>query len=265
MIDLLIVSYNTQDKLERALTTLNSDYAPGAWKLYIADNGSTDGSVEWLKQHSHLYNIENIWFNENIGYAGAINQMAAQTDSEYLAALNADAWMNTKNVLQIEQSFVDNPDQAIMGPKQRDEKGNITGCPIVWTSPTQLKHDGWQVNDPNDYLYRYRVEVPTVSGAALFTRRSVWEFLTACPIFQKACPKCPGAFLDTPMFYEETYYSRHAEGHGFKVIFDGRISIGHTWRASTGDNPILSKYWAVSKELYRKACDDHGLRREDLP
>lgn len=260
MIDLFVVNYNTVDKLERLLTSLHAD-DNHLWNLYIADNGSTDGSVQWLKEHGRDYRIANIHYNDNIGYAAACNRLALQGQGDIYGFLNADAWLTSADVEMVQQSFALNLKQAIMGPKQRDEKGRITAGGIFGRN-SRPRQRGWQQVDTLDRLYRDYQPAVTVSGAAYFIRSKAWELLTQCAIYRSLHPDAEGAFLPTPHYYEETFCSYHATAHGLGIYYDGRISIGHSWHASSEKGGHADRQWAVSKKLFRDACDAHGIERD---
>lgn len=260
MIDLCVINYNTQQKLQRFLEYLHVEGKDG-WKLHVADNGSQDSSVPWLQSMRDSYEIDSMFYNENIGYAGAANQLASMGTGDIIGILNADVWLSTRHVKGIQHSFDMNPEMAIMGPKQRDEKRNVTHGGIFGTNEAPT-HRGWRCPDPNDDHFRDTVEAVTVSGSAYFVRRSVWNTLTECPKYRELYPDVTGAFLPTPHYYEETWCSYHARTHGFKVFYDGTVSIGHSWHASSPINGEADQHFPVSRAIFRTACDFHGISHD---
>lgn len=278
-IDLCVINYNTRDKLQRFLDVLHADYRetdPKVWNLHIADNGSTDDSVDWLKENFESYDIDTIHTNENIGYAGAANDLAWAGSGDVIAILNADVWMSTTQVRSIRQAFQD-PEVAILGPKQRDEQGRITHAGIIGTH-TAPRHRGWREPDPMDTKYRFTDEVVTVSGSAYFVRRNVWDELTNNeeynlmlkefrarslvtdqPMKGTRRGEYPGAFLPTRHYYEETWVSYFAHHLGHKVVYDGRISIGHSWHASSEVGGHADQLFHESKQIFVAACDHFGI------
>lgn len=56
------------------------------FRTLVVDNGSTDGSVEWLKEHR----IETIFLGENTGFSGAVNTGIRASDTPYVILLNND-------------------------------------------------------------------------------------------------------------------------------------------------------------------------------
>jgi GT2 family glycosyltransferase len=267
MIDLCVVNYNTKPLLERFLNTLHADFTTSGkvWNLNICDNGSTDGSFEWLEENKDNYYIANGWKKANIGYSAACNFMASSTHGDVIGLLNADVWLTSQDLIDIDNIFYSNPDIHILGPKQRDEKGHITHAGIVGSN-TAPAHRGWHQLDVEDVLYRDRVECITVSGSAYFIRRSVWEALTNDEEYQKMYPGALGAFLPTPHYYEETWCSYFARHRGYNVVYDGSVSIGHSWHASSpkpgeGYSHADSQF-RLSQSIFRKACDTIGIERD---
>lgn len=267
MIDLCVVNYNTKSLLGRFLDTLHSDlhHVTKVWNLYISDNGSTDGSVEWMLDEGFRFKIDAAYKNENIGYSAACNALAASSKNDVIGLLNADVWLTSADVFKINRIFEENPDIHILGPKQRDENGYITHAGIIGTN-TAPAHRGWRNWDPSDTMFKDRIECVTISGSAYFIRRDVWNSLTNDKKYQEMYPGAIGAFLPTPHYYEETWCSYFARHLGYNVVYDGSVSIGHSWHASSpkpgqGYSEADSKF-PISREIFRKACDYIGIERD---
>lgn len=271
MIDLCVVNHNTRPQLQRFLDTLHSDAKDpnGAlkknWNLYITDNDSVDDFVQWMRFNDEMYAIDRLYLRQNIGYSAAVNMMASKSRSEIIGILNGDVWMTTEDCRNIQKIFNENLDIHILGPKQRDEKGFVTHAGIVGSN-TQPKHRGWRDYDPEDILYKDRISCVTVSGSAYFIRREVWDAMTNNEKYQEIYPNAVGAFLPTPHYYEETWCSYFARHLGYNVVYDGSVSIGHSWHASTpkpGEGiSHADRYFPISREIFRKACDHLGIERD---
>lgn len=265
MIDLCVVNYNTSSLLKRFLDTLHRDSSEKNWKLFVADNDSNDSTIEFLKQDSHKYKIDSLFLNKNVGYSTACNRMAQRGDSSVIGLLNADVWMTNEDVNKIVRIFNKEPDIHILGVKQRDEVGRITHAGIVGTN-TKPVHRGWMLEDQQDAMFRDRIECVTVSGSAYFIRRTVWSALTNNVRYKQLYPDAIGAFLPTRHYFEETWCSYFARHLGYNVVYDGSVSIGHSWHASSpkpgqGKSEVDSQ-WAVSQDAFRKACDHFAIPRD---
>jgi hypothetical protein len=146
-----------------------------------------------------------------------------------------------------------------------DENYRITHAGIVGTN-THPSHRGWREYDPLDNLFKDRVNCITVSGSAYFIRRYVWDALTNNTKYREMYPDAIGAFLPTPHYYEETWCSYFARHLGYNVVYDGTVTIGHSWHASSpkpGEGySHADAQFAVSREIFRSACDFIGIERD---
>lgn len=87
----------TYNKLEEAtkpfLKSLYESFSGGGqmFELIIIDNGSTDGTVEFLKIfETQKNNVRVVYNSENYGYSKGCNQGAEIAQNEYIAFLNND-------------------------------------------------------------------------------------------------------------------------------------------------------------------------------
>lgn len=261
MIDLCVVSYNTRPLLQRLLNTVHHDYKDGVWDMYISDNGSSDDTNDWLNKSIANYRVTDFVKNKNIGYSAACNMLAASGSGDIIGLINADTWFTTNDILNIQAIFDSDKSIHILGPKQRDEDGRIRHAGIVGTN-TSPKHRGWGELDPSDALYRDRINCITVSGSAYFVRRSVWEALTNNEKYKEIAPKSIGAFLPTPHYYEETWCSYFARHLGYNVVYDGSVSIGHSWHKSSPVGGEADQKFKISQKIFREACDHFGIERD---
>lgn len=271
-VDLLVVSYNTPDKLQRLIETLHSDYEPDVWTLHITENGSpaataTANAVFKLGLEKG-YKINSFQINNNIGYARAINEMAAKTDSEILCAVNADTWFTTKHVKDMIAMFEEHSNIAIAGPKQVNEDNIIRHGGIFWNGregngPPQ--HRFWNTHDPNDQLGKDLVRCWTVSGSIYYIRRSVWNKVANWPEYReyfKTEPHPPG-FLPTKMYFEETFCSVAAQHLGYEVWYNGLAeTAGHSWHASAPVGQPSRNWFQESQRTYQNICNALGIEHE---
>lgn len=266
-VSLLVVNYNTRDLIQRLVHCLNEDWEPGVWSLHIIDNGSTDGSREVLERMFSIpeLHIDSLEFGENVGYAKSINKLSHADDQEFLCAVNADTWFSTAHVKSVIESFRSKPNAAVIGVKQMDEQARIRHGGIFWDGVKNPVHRGWSERDPFDAKYKDVQQCWTVSGSIYYMRRSVWDQLASDPLYKKFVPEAEGAFLPTPLYFEETFFSVHAQKHGYEVWYDGTVpTAGHTWNASTGEshNERSVELFREARQMYIATCDLLGIEHE---
>jgi GT2 family glycosyltransferase len=83
------------------------------YELLVVDNGSTDGSPEWLKEHG----IPSILLPTNTGFSGAVNEgiLAAKTD--YVILLNNDTEPEPDYVAELLKAIEASPRIFSVSPK----------------------------------------------------------------------------------------------------------------------------------------------------
>jgi GT2 family glycosyltransferase len=92
LVSMVVVNYNGLAHLETFLDAARAqDYPAASLEIIVVDNGSSDGSVKYLRQHHPMVRvIEN---SQNRGFAEANNQGALLAAGRYLALLNNDMRM----------------------------------------------------------------------------------------------------------------------------------------------------------------------------
>ncbi|MDR2286329.1 MAG: glycosyltransferase family 2 protein [Prevotellaceae bacterium] len=119
-IAVVILNWNGRHFLEKFLSKVFDSISSSGisdTKLVVADNASTDDSVEWTKTNCPYAKL--ILLDKNYGFADGYNKSLAQIDAEYYVLLNSDVEVN-KNWLPPLVNYMDNnPDVAACAPKLR--------------------------------------------------------------------------------------------------------------------------------------------------
>ena len=111
---IVILNWNGRKMMEKYLpSVLNCSREDAV--VYVADNASTDDSVDWLKQH--YPEIRLIVLEENWGFAEGYNQALRQVDADYYVLLNSDIEVTTQWLKPL-VNFMDlHPNVAACQPK----------------------------------------------------------------------------------------------------------------------------------------------------
>ena len=83
---IVILNWNGKRMMEKYLPSV-LEYSLGA-HVYVADNASTDGSLEWL--HIYYNKVKTIVLDQNYGFAEGYNRALRQVEAEYYVLLNSD-------------------------------------------------------------------------------------------------------------------------------------------------------------------------------
>ena len=145
----------------------------------VADNGSTDGSAEWVAESFSMVRL--IRFDRNYGFAEGYNRALDQIDSEYVVLINSDIEV-TEGWLDPLAAYMDaNPRAAACQPKilsyyNRDffeHAGAAGGFIDKYGYPfcrgrilDRAERDEGQYNNQSDIFWS--------SGACMIVRRDMW-------------------------------------------------------------------------------------------
>lgn len=117
LVAVVILNYNGQKFLEKFLPGVIKHSSTHA--IYVADNGSTDGSQAYLTANfPSVHQIDN---NANVGYAGGYNMALKNVKAKYYVLLNSDVAVPENWLTPMITLMEDNPKIAACQPKILDE------------------------------------------------------------------------------------------------------------------------------------------------
>ncbi len=218
----VILNWNGEKLLEQFLPSVTK-YSEEA-EIYVADNASTDDSIDFLKKN--YPQVKLIELTINLGYAGGYNAALKQVKEELVILLNSDVEV-TQNWLQpIISVFEEEPEVAAVQPKIKDYKkkeyfeyaGAAGGFIDKFGYPfcrgrifQQLEKDSGQYDDSIDIFW--------ASGACLAVRKSVFY-------------KAGGFDEDFFAHQEEIDLCWRFRNMGYKVKYVGSSTIFHVGGAT---------------------------------
>lgn len=179
----VIPNYNGIKYVEKCLDSL----AKGSVVPYIiiVDNGSSDGSLELLKQkyarEEHPY-IELISLSENTGFCHAVNVGIERADTEYVFLLNNDTVVDAHCVEELQRIMDANPRLFSAGakmlslnePDRIDDAGDFY-CALGWAFARGK-------DQSSDRYDRDGIVFAACAGAAIYRR----ELLDEVGMFDEA-------------------------------------------------------------------------------
>lgn len=94
---IVILNWNGERYLRQFLPILVENSLQSNVEIIVADNASTDGSMEYIYQT--YPNIKTLVFDKNYGFAGGYNKALSEIEADYFVLLNSDVEV-TPNWLQ---------------------------------------------------------------------------------------------------------------------------------------------------------------------
>lgn len=134
----IIPNYNGMKYLPDCLASLEALREPFA--ICIVDNGSTDGSVEWLHAYEQKQKaVQILYLSENTGFCKAVNTGICQTHTPYVLLLNNDTRVLPGFVRALEDNLDTHSDTfsasarmlVMQQPELIDDAGDLY-CALGW-------------------------------------------------------------------------------------------------------------------------------------
>jgi len=239
-ITVVIPNWNGRHLLERCLSALKAQ-TYSDFQVIVVDNGSTDGSVEWLREHWPT--VEVIANESNRGFAAPINQGIRANNSRYVAILNNDT--------QAEPGWL----EAMVAAAESDPGVGMVACKLLFAdapdiiNSTGLALDwagfcwdwrGGQLDDPSASAIEERFG-PT-GGAALYRRAMLNEI----------------GLLDEDFFLyaEDADLAWRAQRAGWRCLYTPAARVYHAASATSGEGSRFKNYmlgrnkvWLFAKNM----------------
>ena len=178
----VILNWNGLQMLQTYLPILVArTTTPGAF-IVVADNGSTDGSVEWIT--AGYPDIKLIRLDRNYGFTGGYNRALREIDADYYVLLNSDIEVGEGWLDPLLSWMEEHPETGICQPKvlsmaERDRfeyAGAAGGFIDRYGYPfcrgrilSNLEKDTGQYNAPEECFW--------ATGACLMVRSALYHHL----------------------------------------------------------------------------------------
>jgi FkbM family methyltransferase len=120
---IIILTFNQLEYTKQCIASIEQ-FTQGPYEIIFVDNGSTDGTVEYLKEYAKIHgNVKLILNEENKGFAAANNQGIEQASGDYIVFLNNDVVV-TENWLDLLVAHAErHPEIGMVGPMSNSVSG----------------------------------------------------------------------------------------------------------------------------------------------
>lgn len=176
----IILNWNGIDMLRRFLPGVIAHTPGSIADVIVADNGSTDGSVEMLR--SEFPHLKLIVFNENHGFAQGYNLALQATGYRYTVLLNSDVEVRNDWLSPLYKYMEANPHVAAVQPKIMSltqegyfEYAGACGGFIDRNGYPYCRGRLFSTIERDNGQYNTPMPVFWASGAALMVRTDIYE------------------------------------------------------------------------------------------
>lgn len=251
-LSIIILTYNTKEITAQSVKSIEENYLEevktGKYEVIVADNASTDGSLEYFRKYKETTKIKNFQIVDNggnIGFSAGNNKGVVQSKGRYVLFLNPDTIVY-ENVLGYLIEFLDNHQEVgAASCKLINQDGEIDfnchrGFPTPWNAfcyfsgisrlfPKSKLFSGYTQGWKN---LNTTHEVDAVEGAFMMVPREIGEKV--------------GWWDEDYFFYgEDLQFCYNIQKLGRKIYYIGEKNIMHIGGASSG---IKKKTASITKE-----------------
>lgn len=258
MIDLsiCILTWNTKDLTIKCIESIVKNTEKINYEIILVDNGSTDGTIEYVKKNYNEFKV--IRNEKNVGFTKANNQALKVTKGRYALILNSDTEIK-KNCLDIMIDYMDRdkdvgmscckmlyPDNSLyfsIGENYPNWKNVLAERSIISELFFQSKLHKYFLSKyytTNKRKYEKDHSIKWVLGAFMIVRREVIEKV--------------GIFDENIFSYFEEYdWCKRTYEAGYKIKFYNKpVVIHHSAKSVIQEYTELTKVWHLSRLYFFK-------------
>lgn len=217
-----IVTYNNISTIAKTLETLFGETKDIDFKLYVLDNGSSDGTPEFIEKN--YPDVTVIRSGKNVGFGAGHNIIINQVESKYHAVINPDIVL-TQNVVKKMADYMDeNPDIGLLSPRicfpdGRDQILGKRNPHLKYLVASRLRGD-----EPSKLLREYAMldcdlskptEIENATGCFMFIRTDVLKSI--------------GGFDDGFFMYFEDADLARRINEVSKCVYYPDAVVNHVW------------------------------------
>ena len=253
-IAVVILNWNGRVHLETYLPSVVEFTDADMAKIIVADNGSTDDSIHFLKQNYPQVRL--VLLDRNYGFAGGYNKALEQVDAEYFCLLNSDVrvtkgWLDPvislfesdRSVVAIQPKILSDRDHSLF-----EHAGAAGGFVDKFAYPF-CRGRIMNVVESDEGQYDTQSDIFWASGACMFVRANEFK-------------KAGGFDADFFAHMEEIDLCWRFKNQGFKILYTPESKVYH-WGGATLDynNPrklflnIRNSLWTLYKNHTGKHVD----------
>ena len=259
-LSVVIICWNDWKVIENCLRSIFACTHQVEFEVVVSDNGSTDGSVEKIKQQFPTVRVvEN---RANLGFARGNNSGIREARGDYVLILNPDTIMHEGSLDRWIEFADQHPEAGAFGCKVHNPDGTYQESARRFQTPTRLLVAALYLR-PLEYLAPEVFADQYLRWEGDSEREIDWQS-GCCVMFRAEVLKKLNGF-DEQFFYqyEEVDLCRRVWDAGYPIRFTPTASITHLGGQSVGRFPIRFVI-EVSRNRYRyyyKHFGKQGARR----
>jgi len=240
----IILNWNHKDDLIETIESFITQDYPN-FKIVVSDNGSADGSVDYV--NIHYKDIKVIENNENLGWAAGNNigiKYALENKADLILLSNNDIELSNGKLLSDLILSFQNVSNCL--------KLGVFGCRENYFSLRTITYNsGWDMY-PKAYKKTKIFNIFKESSPALGNRYKTVDFVSGSFILINPKLFSQIGYFDENyfMYAEETDYCLRAWSKGYASVIDKELVVFHKVAASSSNNSGFKVYYQTRNLYY---------------
>lgn len=238
----VILNWNGEKMLKQFLPTVVSSITTPDCEVIVADNGSTDGSLQLLTEQYPTLRV--IRFDQNYGFAEGYNRALNEIKADYFLLLNSDVELKNDPLPPLISLLDSDPNLGAAMPKilsqLRPSMFEYAGAAGGYIDKLCFPFCRGRVIgtvEEDEGQYDTLKEVFWASGAALFVRSDLYR-------------KLGGLDGDFFAHMEEIDFCWRVKNSGYKVMCEPRSSVYHLGGGALNNESPFKLYLNFRNNLY---------------
>ncbi|MBN1288259.1 MAG: glycosyltransferase [Actinobacteria bacterium] len=233
-VSVIVLSWNGLEVTRDCISSLLEVTSHPDFEVIVVDNGSTDGTLDFLKELPGITLIEN---GENLGFVKGNNKGIGCTEKDILLLNNDTVIIQPDWLEKMQRTAYSGADIGIVGCRLVNAEGNLVQAGTYMPVPSFWGQE-YPGNEKDIGQYSASQEVEGVIFACAYIKREVINNIG--PLDE-----------DYFAYYEDTDYCLKAREAGYRVFCCGEATVKHLENASTDVNRMdFSSTFKRSRETF---------------
>ena len=223
-----IVTYNNMKTIDNAVRSL-LDNTACSFRLYAVDNGSTDGTVQYIKDNFPQVTV--LETGNNKGFGAGHNFILNRLDSDYHVIINPDIIIRDDVISKMVEYLEEHSEIGMLSPEIRFPDGRLQILGKKIPKPKYLVASRLRRGAPGKILSEYAMldkdlsvpqEIQNATGCFMFIRTDLFKKL--------------GGFDERYFMYFEDCDLTRKVNEVSKVVYYPGATVFHEWGRESKKN-----------------------------
>lgn len=237
-VTIVFVNYNNKEMLKNSIENLLCKIEEDI-EILVVDNGSKDGSMEYIENYFPYVHTE--YLKSNMGFGKGCNkgmEIAFEKGSKFVMLLNTDTEVEEGMLSELLKYCDDN---TLVIPRMYTDEKDKTNS--LWYSGGRINFGTGEVEqtlfkyDEKDVQCNLPKQVEFATGCCMLISKGVWE-------------KVGGFAEEYFLYYEDVDYCIRLKEAGVKILYVPKVALWHKVGGSAGGEiSAISLYYTVRNRL----------------